>query len=77
MTVPGQANTEAAAEPALVFLSKKEVLRKIPITAPTLWSWVRQGRFPKPRSLGPNKTCWVASEIDAWMQAQPVRTYKP
>src|SRR5271169_120357 len=59
---------DAAAEPAapLVFLSKKQVLRKIPVTAPTLWAWCRAGRFPKPRALGPNRTVWIEAEVDAW-----------
>jgi prophage regulatory protein len=72
-----QTNSEAAAEPALVFLSKTQVLKKVPVTAPTLWTWVRQGKFPKPRSISPNKTVWIEAEVDAWMQAQPVRNYKP
>jgi prophage regulatory protein len=72
-----QANNDIEAEPsALVFLSKAQVLKKIPITAPTLWSWVRQGKFPRPRAIC-NKTVWLEAEVDAWMQARPLRTYKP
>jgi prophage regulatory protein len=73
-----QTNNDAAAEqPTLVFLSKQQVLRKIPITAPTLWSWVRAGKFPRPRAISPNKTVWLAAEVDEWMQKRPLRTYKP
>ena len=73
-----QANNDAAAEqPTLVFLSKQQVLRKIPITAPTLWAWVRAGKFPRPRAISPNKTVWIAAEIDEWMRARPRRKYKP
>ena len=61
----------------LVFLSKAQVLAKIPVTAPTLWAWVRAGKFPRPRAISPNKTVWIAAEIDEWMQARPHRTYKP
>jgi prophage regulatory protein len=68
---------DAEAEPELVFLSKQQVLKRIPITAPTLWSWVRAGKFPRPRAISPNKTVWLASEIDAWMRARPLRNYKP
>jgi prophage regulatory protein len=71
-------NDAAAAEPpSLVFLSKAQVLQKIPVTAPTLWAWVRAGKFPRPRAISPNKTVWVAAEVDAWMQARPHRQYKP
>jgi prophage regulatory protein len=68
---------DEAAEPPLVFLSKAQVLEKIPVTAPTLWSWVRQGKFPRPRAISNNKTVWIAAEVDAWMRAQPIREYKP
>jgi prophage regulatory protein len=61
----------------LVFLSKAQVLAKIPITAPTLWAWVRAGKFPRPRTLSQNKVVWVALEIDEWMQLRPLRNYKP
>jgi len=63
--------------PSLVFLSKAQVLKRIPVTGVTLWSWVRAGKFPRPRALGPNKTVWIEAEVDAWMQAQPLRKYKP
>jgi len=73
-----QTNNAAAAEqPTLVFLSKAQVLRKIPVTAPTLWAWVRQGKFPRPRAISDNKTVWIEAEVDAWMQARPHREYKP
>jgi len=71
-------NDDIEAEPpALVFLSKAQVLRKIPVTPPTLWAWVRAGKFPRPRAISDNKTVWVEAEVDAWMQARPLRTYKP
>ena len=73
-----QTNNEAAAEqPTLVFLSKAQVLQKIPVTAPTLWSWVRAGKFPRPQAISPNKTVWVAAEVDEWMKVRPYRQYKP
>jgi prophage regulatory protein len=72
-----QVTNDAAADPPLVFLSKAQVLKKVPVTAPTLWTWVRAGKFPKPRSISPNKTVWIEAEVDAWMQAQPTRNYKP
>ena len=70
-------NAAAAEQPTLVFLSKAQVLRKIPVTAPTLWAWVRQGKFPRPRAISDNKTVWIEAEVDAWMQARPHREYKP
>ena len=72
------ANDAAEAEPpSLVLLSKAQVLRKVPVTAPTLWAWVRAGKFPRPRAISPNKTCWIKAEVDAWIRARPLRNYKP
>jgi prophage regulatory protein len=72
-----ESRTPSNEPPELVFLSKAQVLKRIPVTAPTLWSWVRAGQFPKPRVLSQNKVVWLASEIDAWMRARPLRNYKP
>jgi predicted DNA-binding transcriptional regulator AlpA len=66
---------EPFAKPPLVFLSKKEVLAKIPVAGPTLWAWSRTGKFPRPYALGP-RTVWLASEVDDWMRTRPLRNYK-
>jgi prophage regulatory protein len=72
-----EANCEEPAEAGLVFLSKSEVLKRIPVTGPTLWAWVRAGKFPKPRDISPNKTVWLQSDVDDWIRSQPTRNYKP
>jgi predicted DNA-binding transcriptional regulator AlpA len=69
--------TIEATEPWLVFLSKAQVLAKIPVTGPTLWDWVRKGKFPAPREISPNKAVWLASEVDEWIRTRPTRSYKP
>ena len=56
-------------------ISKPEVLDRVGVTFPTLWTWMRDGRFPRSRDLG-GKTCWLASEIDEWILSRPVREYK-
>jgi predicted DNA-binding transcriptional regulator AlpA len=58
-----------------VFLSKKEVLARIPITAPTLWHWSRTENFPQPRYIGA-RTVWLKHEVEHWMRSRPMRTYK-
>jgi predicted DNA-binding transcriptional regulator AlpA len=69
------AQVHPAAADEFAFLSKREVLRLIPISAPTLWQWVRTGQFPTPRVIG-SKTVWVAAEVHAWMRERPARLYK-
>jgi predicted DNA-binding transcriptional regulator AlpA len=29
----------------------------------TVWRWVKSGRLPKPRKLGPNTTAWRVGEL--------------
>ena len=65
---PKQADT-------IKFLAKQEVLRRIPITGPTLWHWSRTGRFPQPRFIG-NRTVWIENEVEEWMRTRPTRNYK-
>ncbi len=57
-------------------ISKAEVCDKVGKTFPTIWQWMRAGKFPQARDLG-GRPAWVESEIDAWIAALPVREYKP
>jgi predicted DNA-binding transcriptional regulator AlpA len=56
-------------------LSKREVLAIANVSYPTLWSWMRQGTFPRSRVVG-GKSMWLSSEIEAWLAALPVRQLK-
>ncbi len=37
----------------------------IPVSRSTWWQGVKDGRFPKPRKLGPRTTVWDARDIHA------------
>ncbi len=53
------------------FLNEKQVLEVIGHRSrSTLWNWVKDGCFPKPRKLGPRATGWSVSEINEWIQAK-------
>jgi predicted DNA-binding transcriptional regulator AlpA len=57
-------------------ISKSEVCDKVGKTFPTVWLWMRQGKFPQARDLH-GRPAWVESEIDDWIASLPVREYKP
>jgi predicted DNA-binding transcriptional regulator AlpA len=57
----------------LVF--KGELLERVGVSFPTIWSWMRKGEFPRARVVG-GQSAWLSSEIDAWIAALPVRRYK-
>jgi predicted DNA-binding transcriptional regulator AlpA len=68
----------ASAPPARLgarLLSKREVLAIVGVSYPTLWSWMRQGKFPRSRVVG-GKSMWLSTDIEAWLATLPVRKLK-
>jgi len=57
-------------------ISKTEVLARVGVSFPTLWLWMREGRFPLSRDLG-GSSAWIESEVTDWIESLPVREYKP
>ena len=58
------------------FLSRLEVMDKVGKSYPTLWAWMREGSFPRARDVGQGEVAWLESEVDAWMDARPLRIFK-
>jgi predicted DNA-binding transcriptional regulator AlpA len=74
-TVKAKTRPETSPPPVLRLLDKAEVCAIANVTYPTLWAWMRHGRFPRSRICG-GKSMWVSSEVEAWMAALPVRPLK-
>jgi predicted DNA-binding transcriptional regulator AlpA len=55
-------------------LRVEEVLRRVGVKSRvTLWRWVREARFPKPRQVGPNVVRWSDREVREWMAQQKAK----
>ncbi len=52
------------------FLRDTEVANRYSVSRPTIWRWVKEGRFPKPIKLGIGSTRWRYSDLEAWEQSQ-------
>jgi predicted DNA-binding transcriptional regulator AlpA len=67
----------ARAPPPLAerLLQKREVLAITGLSYPTIWGWMRLGKFPRSRIVG-GKSMWLASEVQAWVAGLPVRPLK-
>jgi predicted DNA-binding transcriptional regulator AlpA len=65
----------AARAPPARLLSKREVLAIVGVSYPTLWSWMRQGKFPRSRVVG-GKSMWLITDIETWLAALSVRKLK-
>jgi prophage regulatory protein len=48
-------------------LSKRAVLKQIPISGATLARRVAAGAFPRPVRIGKRRVAWVQSEISNWL----------
>ena len=57
-------------------LTRQEVVALVGLTYPSIWLMMREGRFPRSRVVG-GKSMWVSGEIDAWVDALPLRPLKP
>ena len=42
----------------------------------TMYSYIQQGRFPRPIPLGARAVAWLSSEIDAWIDER-IRAARP
>jgi predicted DNA-binding transcriptional regulator AlpA len=56
-------------------LAKRDVLAITNVTFPTLWAWMRAGKFPRARVVGA-KSMWLSTDIEAWLATLPVRRLK-
>jgi predicted DNA-binding transcriptional regulator AlpA len=51
----------------LAFGSRAGSTPILPITRPTLYTWIRTGKIPKPMKIG-GMVCWPAPQLRAWLQ---------
>ena len=51
-----------------------EVMKRVGLKRTAIYQRMREGRFPKSRSLGPRCTVWVEAEIDDWIGSIVERT---
>lgn len=56
-------------------LRAHEVMARTGLSRVTIWRRVRAGTFPAPSELGANSIGWPESEISAWLESRPRRTY--
>jgi prophage regulatory protein len=50
----------------------KQACTKIGFSRSGLYTAIREGRFVKPRQLGPRTIGFLESEVDAWLRNRPV-----
>ena len=60
------------------WLTAAQVAERYSVSIPTVWTWAREHRLPKPHKLAENTTRWRLSELDAHDDKQAERgKYEP
>lgn len=57
------------------FVLWPEVHERTGRTYPTIWAWMRAGKFPRSRDVN-GRPAWLASEIETWIKSRPVKRLK-
>ncbi|GAB7563032.1 hypothetical protein LG202_10710 [Methylobacillus methanolivorans] len=47
-----------------------ELKSRLGVSSSSIWSWVKQNKFPQPIKLSANITAWKASDVETWAQAR-------
>jgi predicted DNA-binding transcriptional regulator AlpA len=68
-------NALKSADVGLRLLSKPEVLAITGTSFPTLWQWMRDGKFPRARIVG-GRSMWFSQDIETWLADLKVRPWK-
>jgi len=54
-------------------LTLPEVATLTTLSKPTIYKYVREGRFPKQVRLGPNRVVWRRAEVEGWLDTREAR----
>jgi len=56
--------------PTTGYIRQAQLLRYIPVSAATLWRWVKSGRFISPSKLSDRVTAWRCEDVRGWIEEQ-------
>ena len=51
-----------------LFIRLPAVLQKVGMSKSHIYDLITQDKFPKPVKVSPRISCWVAAEVDQWVQ---------
>jgi prophage regulatory protein len=58
------------------FFRLSQLKQQLSVSRSTIWSWVKNGTFPKPIKLGKNCTAWNSTDIDNWIKERKIISEK-
>lgn len=55
--------------PQVGFVRLPQILAVVPVSRSTWWAWVKSGKAPASRKLGPKITVWEVEKIRAFLSS--------
>jgi prophage regulatory protein len=52
------------------FLRLRQVTALVGLSRSAIYARIKEGTFPKPVPIGPRTVAFIASEVEAWVQAR-------
>ena len=49
-----------------VYVNDKWLAKRYGVSRKTIWQWVRENSFPKPKNLSPKCTRWYMGRVREW-----------
>ncbi len=49
--------------------SRRQVIAITSLSGPTIWRRCKDGSFPSPVKIGPNRIAWRSADVKAWIAA--------
>jgi prophage regulatory protein len=61
----------SGSEPDELLWNIKTVILKTGLSRASIYRYIKRGRFPARRRVGPNRVAWVPAEVVAWIEGCP------
>lgn len=58
--------TQQTAPHPVQFYRLQTLKQRLGVSGSTIWSWIKQGRFPRGKKLSENVTAWSAEDVERW-----------
>jgi prophage regulatory protein len=70
VTLPNGADS-GPEPPEQLLWNIKTVILKTGLSRPSIYRYMKRGRFPPRRRVGPNRVAWLPADVVAWIEGCP------
>jgi prophage regulatory protein len=63
-------STQQTAPYTAQFYRLSTLKQRLGVSGSTIWSWIKQGKFPRGIKISDNVTAWNAADVERWAAAR-------